>query len=130
MIAEKTHGLNEDGTVAFLLEAENCVFNSRAKPRASRHALTLECESPVSGRERGCFCDQGSGFLSLSLIGIAVCNGALGDAVSRENSRDVLRSARGELLGESFDQQWMIVPGLNEIKGERWVLFGESGAVE
>src|SRR5580704_10449405 len=49
VIAQKTDGLDEDGIVAVLFEAENLVFDRRAEPWASGHTLTLECEGPVFG---------------------------------------------------------------------------------
>ena len=91
MIAQKADRMNENPAMTFRLQTQNRFLNGRADPGPARHPLTLEGEDPVVGGEANVFCDQRGRFLGLRLVGIAVGDGSLWDAVGCEDHGQLYR---------------------------------------
>src|ERR1039458_2368205 len=103
---------------------------------AARHSLALKSKAPRAnlGDLRG---HQRRGLARLRLVGIAFGNGALGNAVRREQDRQLrsvlstsLRPASPQPLGKSCNQQGMIVPLLDKIDGERRLVSEQNRSEE
>src|ERR1700758_852733 len=121
--------------MTFFLAANNGLFHRRTNPRPACHALALKGKTPVFAAEFGCFSHQLCGFVGLSFVGITLNNGALRNAVSRENNcglRACLHAcpipSHAQLLGKGLDQEWMIVPGVHKVESEGSALLALNRA--
>src|SRR5664279_2559482 len=128
MIADEADGLHENTRLARLPQTHDRLFHRGAKPFAARHSLALESEAPRAnfGHPRS---NQRSRLAGLRLVEIALGNGTLGNAMGREQHRQLrsvlnasFRPTGAQFLGKSCNQQWTIMPLFDKIDGEHRVM--------